>query len=137
VRARLRILLPLGAALALAWAPSGAEPPGVVEAPPPLWEDALPPGPSLAELKEEIRSRVQEAVVYPPEARSRGITGVTVIRFEIAENGRAEKIRTVATSGSALLDEAAEQGAADAEALPRIYGRVELPIDFDLVRRRR
>jgi TonB family protein len=109
----------------------------VIDAPPPFWEDALPPGPSLAERLEEIRSRVQEAVVYPPEARSRGITGLTRIRFEIAENGRAEKIRTVATSGSALLDDAAEQGAADAEALPRVYGRVEVPIRFELVRRRR
>ena len=136
MRTRPEILL-LGAALALAWAPSGAEPPGAVDAPPPLWEDALPPGPSLAERLEEIRSRVQEAVVYPPEARSRGITGVTRIRFEIAENGHAEKIRTVATSGSTLLDDAAEQGAADAEALPRVYGRVEVPIRFELLRRRR
>jgi protein TonB len=135
VRARLRILLLLGAALA--WAPSGAEPPAAVEAPPPLWEDALPPGPSLAERLEAIRSRVQEAVVYPPEARRRGITGVTRIRFEIAENGRAEKIRTVATSGNAFLDDAAEQGAADAEALPQVYGRVEVPIRFELLRKRR
>jgi TonB family protein len=136
VRTGLEILL-LGVALALAWVPSGAEPPGTVDAPPPFWEDALPPGPSLAERLEEIRSRVQEAVVYPPEARSRGITGVTRIRFEIAADGRAEKIRTVATSGSALLDDAAEQGAAEAEALPRVYGRVEVPIRFELLRRRR
>jgi len=136
VRARPLILL-LGAALAFASAPSGAEPRGVVDAPPLLWEDALPPGPTLAERLEEIRSRVQEAVVYPSEARSRGITGVTRIRFEIAEDGRAEKIRTVATSGSALLDAAAEQGAAHAGALPRVYGRVEVPIRFELLRRRR
>jgi protein TonB len=136
VRTRLHILL-LGAALALASGPSGAEPPGVVDAPSPLWEDALPPGPSLAERLEEIRTRVQDAVVYPREARSRGITGVTRIRFQIAENGRAEKIRTVATSGSALLDHAAEQGAADAGELPQVYGRVEVPIRFELVRRRR
>jgi protein TonB len=123
--------------LALLSAPSGGEPPGVLDAAPPLWEDALPPGPSLAERLEEIRSRVQEAVVYPPEARSRGITGVTRIRFEIAENGHAAKIRTVATSGSALLDHAAEQGAADAGSLPRVYGRVEVPIRFELVRKRR
>ena len=75
--------------------------------------------------------------MYPPEARSRGITGVTRIRFEIATNGHAEKIRTVATSGNALLDDAAEQGAADAGELPRVYGRVEVPIRFELVRKRR
>jgi TonB family protein len=133
VRARLEILL-LGAALLSA--PSGAGPPAVVDAPPPLWEDALPPAPSLAERLEEIRRRVQEAVVYPPRARSSGITGVTRIRFEIAASGCASKIRTVETSGSTLLDDAAEKGAADAGELPRVYGRVEVPIRFELLRKR-
>ena len=136
MRTRLEILL-LGIALALLSAGSGAESAGILDAPPHLWEDALPPGPSLAERLEEIRTRVQDAVVYPPEARRRGVTGVTRIRFEIAETGHAEKIRTVATSGSALLDQAAEQGAADAGKLPRVYGRVEVPIRFELVRERR
>jgi TonB family protein len=129
-------MLALAAALAWVSAPAGAEPPRAVGTPPPFWEDALPPGPSLTERLEEIRSRVQEAVVYPPEARSRGIAGVTRIRFEIAANGHAAKIRTVATSGSTLLDDAAEQGAADAGALPRVYGRVEVPIRFELLRGR-
>jgi len=124
----------LGAALVSA--PAGAEPPAVVDTPPPLWEDALPPGPSLAERLEEIRRRVQEAVVYPPRARSNGTTGVTRIRFEIAANGLASEIRTVETSGSALLDRAAEQGAADAGELPRVYGRVEVPVRFELLRKR-
>jgi TonB family protein len=124
--------------MVLAAAPISAESPpapSVDTAPPPLWEDALPPGPSLAERLEEIRRRVQEAVVYPPRARSNGTTGVTRIRFEIAENGLASKIRTVETSGSPLLDHAAEQGAVDAGALPRVYGRVEIPIRFELLRR--
>jgi TonB family protein len=136
VRRRLEILI-LGAALAWVSAPASADPPGRIDAPPPFWEDALPPGPSLAERLEEIRRRVQEAVAYPPQARSKGITGVTRIRFEIAANGHASKIRTVETSGSALLDEAAERGAADAGALPRVYGRVEVPIRFELRRKRR
>jgi TonB family protein len=126
----------LGAALAMLSAPGGAEPPGVVDAAPLLWEDALPPSPSLAERLAEIRRRVQEAVVYPPRARSNGITGVTRIRFEVAANGYASKIRTVETSGSNLLDRAAEQGAVDAGELPRVYGRVEVPIRFELLRRR-
>ena len=133
MRIRLEILL-LG--LALAPAAAGAEPRGAVDARPPFWEDALPPGPSLAERLREIRRRVQEAVVYPPEARSKGITGVTRIRFQIAENGLASEIRTVETSGSTLLDQAAERGAVDAGELPRVYGRVEVPIRFELRRRR-
>ena len=126
----------MAAVLLWAAAPGGAEPPGVVDAAPPLWEDALPPSPSLAERLEEIRRRVQEAVVYPPRARSHGVTGVTRIRFEIAANGYASRIRTVETSGSTLLDRAAEQGAVDAGELPRVYGRVEVPIRFELLRRR-
>jgi TonB family protein len=123
-------------AAALVSAPAGAEPPAVVDTPPPFWEDALPPAPSLAERLEEIRRRVQEAVVYPPRARSNGITGVTRIRFQIAANGFAAEIRTVETSGSALLDRAAEQGAVDAGELPRVYGRVEVPVRFELLRKR-
>jgi TonB family protein len=136
VKRRLEILM-LGAALALLGAPAAAEPPGMLDAPPPLFEDAFPPGPSLAERLAEIRRRVQEAVVYPPEARRRRITGVTRIRFEIAANGHASGIHTVETSGSALLDEAAERGAADAGELPRIYGRVEVPVRFQLLRERK
>ena len=129
-------MLALAATLVWASAPAGAGPPRAVEAAPPFWEDALPPGPTLAERLEEIRRRVQEAVVYPPRARSRGITGVTRIRFEIAPNGHAAKIQTVETSGSTLLDAAAERGATDAGQLPRVYGRVEVPIRFELLRGR-
>ena len=127
----------LVAALAVAWTSAGAEPPGAIDAPPPFFEDALPPGPSLAARLAEIRRRVQEAVIYPPEARSRGITGVTRIRFQVAPDGHAAEIRTVVTSGSALLDDAAEQGAVDAGELPRVYGRVEVPVRFELLRKRR
>ena len=133
-------ILALGIAMVAVAAPMGAESPpapSVDAAPPPLWEDALPPGPSLARRLEDIRRRVQEAVVYPPRARSSGTTGVTRIRFEIAQNGFASKIRTVETSGSPLLDHAAEQGAVDAGALPRVYGRVEIPIRFELLRKRK
>ena len=95
-------------AAALVSAPAGAEPPAVVDTPPPFREDALPPAPSLADRLEEIRRRVQEAVVYPPRARSNGITGVTRIRFQIADDAVAAEIYTVETSGSTLLDRAAE-----------------------------
>ncbi len=130
-------MLALAATLVWASAPAGAGPPRSVDAPPPLFEDALPPGPTLAERLEEIRRRVREAVVYPPRARSRGITGVTRIRFEIAASGHAAKIETVETSGSLLLDAAAERGATDAGQLPRVYGRVEVPIRFELLRGRK
>jgi TonB family protein len=95
-------------------------------------EDALPPSPTLAERLEEIRRRVQDAVVYPDQARRRGLSGVTRIRFAVGGDGHAREVETVATSGHALLDRAAEQGAREAGALPYVYGRVEVPVRFAL-----
>jgi TonB family protein len=95
-------------------------------------EDAVAPSPTLVERLEEIRRRVQEAVVYPERARRRGLSGVTRIRFSIGDDGRAREVETVHSSGHALLDQAAERGARDAAALPYVYGRVEVPVRFAL-----
>lgn len=95
-------------------------------------EDAVAPSPTLVERLEEIRRRVQEAVVYPERARRRGLSGVTRIRFAIGDDGRAREVETVHSSGHALLDQAAERGARDAAALPYVYGRVEVPVRFAL-----
>lgn len=120
----------LAASLALLSAPAtGADPQGAEESP---FEDAIATPPSVAERVEEIRRRVQEAVVYPELARRRGITGVTRIRFAVDATGRASQVETVDTSGSTLLDEAAEKGARDASDLPYVYGQLEVPIRFAL-----
>jgi TonB family protein len=100
----------------------------------PVFEDGIPPPPSLAERLAEIRRRVQAAVVYPEVARRRGIEGLARIRFVVGSDGRAAQVETVESSGSALLDRAAEQGARDAHALPYVYGRVEMPVRFALER---
>jgi TonB family protein len=98
-------------------------------------QDALPSSPTLAERLEEIQRRVQEAVVYPERARRLGLSGVTRVRFAIGHDGRAQHVETVQSSGHALLDQAAEQGARDASALPYVFGRVEVPVRFALERR--
>jgi protein TonB len=103
----------------------------------PIREDALPPSPTLSERVAEIRRRVREAVVYPERARRRGVTGVAHVRFQIGRDGRARAVETVRSSGDALLDRAAEQGARDARELPYVYGRVEVPIRFALESARR
>lgn len=94
--------------------------------------DGIPAGPSVAERAAEIARRVQGAVVYPELARRRGIEGTTLLRFRVSGTGRAIDLETADSSGSNLLDEAAEQGARIVRDLPAIYGRVEVPIRFAL-----
>ncbi|MDX1650602.1 MAG: TonB family protein [Myxococcota bacterium] len=101
---------------------------------PPWLVDALPAPPPVAERLEEIRRRIQEATVYPERARRLGLTGTTRIRFQVRPDGRAGDVETVGSSGSALLDEAAEAGARRARALPYVYGRLEVPVRFGLSR---
>jgi protein TonB len=122
------------ALLAAAATPLGAEPPAArkVASPSAAEVDLVPTPPSAAERIEVIRARVQAAVVYPRAARERGIEGVARIQFRVDVAGRAAEVITVESSGSALLDAAAEQAARDARELPQIYGWVRIPLRFTL-----
>lgn len=97
-----------------------------------LGVDGMPAPPSVEERLEEIRRRLQAALVYPPIARKRGLEGVTRIRFTIGVGGYAEDVETAASSGHRMLDRAAEQCARDAGQLPRVLGRLDVPIRFSL-----
>ena len=94
--------------------------------------DAIPMGPSPEERLDEIRRRIQAAVVYPPRARELGWHGTSRIQFRVGNDGLAREISTVASSGHALLDAAAQRGARDAGQLPALYGWIRIPIVFDL-----
>jgi protein TonB len=94
--------------------------------------DALPDAPSAEERLTEIRRRIQAALVYPPAARRRGLEGVARVQFEIGAEGRADRIELVRSSGHALLDRAAREGVLAAGVLPRVYGRIEVPVHFAL-----
>ena len=94
--------------------------------------DAIPLGPSPAERLDEIRRRVQAAVIYPERARELGLEGTARIQFEIGSDGLARAVTTVQSSGHALLDRAAERGALDAGQLPPLYGRIRIPVRFEL-----
>jgi len=94
--------------------------------------DAIPLGPSPAERLDEIRRRVQAAVIYPERARDLGLEGTARIQFEIGSDGLARAVTTVESSGHALLDQAAERGALDAGRLPALYGRIRIPVRFEL-----
>jgi protein TonB len=97
--------------------------------------DLVATPPSAEARLEQIRERVQAAVVYPRAARERGIQGVARIQFRVDLAGRAADVVTVASSGSRLLDTAAQQAARDARALPQLYGWVRIPVTFELARR--
>ncbi len=109
--------------------PVSARPPGPIA---PEAEDAFTPGPSLDARLAEIRRRVQAALEYPRLARAREIAGETWVEFEIGTGREARAIRTVRSSGSRLLDRAAERAVAAAGPLPPVYGRLQVPVRFDL-----
>jgi protein TonB len=121
----------LAAALLVAGCLAG---PGAAPGAPPEADavDALPLAPSPHARLDEIRRRVQAAVSYPPRARELGLEGTARIQFEIGADGRARDVATVESSGHTLLDRAAERGALDAGRLPPLYGRIRIPVRFEL-----
>jgi TonB family protein len=125
-----RALLAAFGALALA-APLRGEPPGVRVAGVEL-VDALAQGPSAAERLAEIRRRIQQAVVYPPSARRRGLEGTSRVEFEIDPAGLATGVELVGSSGHPILDRAARRCVRAAGVLPRVYGRLRVPVRFEL-----
>lgn len=69
---------------------------------------------------------------YPPLARRRGLSGTTVVAFELATDGALTRLAVERSSGSALLDEAAL--AAIRDAAPFAVGGCSftLPLQFRL-----
>ena len=96
--------------------------------------DALPPSRPVDDRLAEIRRRIEEALVYPELARSRGETGDVTVRFTIGAEGGALGVEITRSSGRWLLDRAAEHGVEDAAPLPYVWGRLEVPVRFDLER---
>ncbi len=125
----IRCALATGLALALG-TPLGAAAPPVD----PAAIDAMPMGPSPEERIDEIRRKVQAALVYPPQARRRGISGTSRIQFAIDAAGQPIGVTTIESSGSRMLDRAAVQSAHDAAPLPFLYGTLRIPVVFDLSR---
>jgi protein TonB len=109
-----------------------AETPDVAAAPARAREDATPGGVPFDERLAEIRRRIQAALVYPPLARKREIEGESSVSFEIAPGGQPAAIELVRSSGSALLDAAAQRAVRDAAPLPPVLGRLVVPVRFEL-----
>jgi len=98
--------------------------------------DAVPRGPSVRERLVDIRRRIQAALVYPPVARLQRVEGKTLVRFDIDPDGVAQDVEVFRTSGKPSLDRAAVRAVAAAAPLPWVYGRLEVPVRFEIERRR-
>lgn len=109
-----------------------AAPAVAADAPEPTAVDVVPVGPSPQERLAEIRRLVQAAVTYPQRARELGIEGIARIQFVIGPDGLAREVQTVQSSGHRVLDRAAEEGAVAAGRLPPLFGRIRIPVRFDL-----
>jgi TonB family protein len=123
------------AGLALALLAAGPARPGDVDVAAVELHDALPQGPSVEERLVEIQRQIREALVYPASARRRGLTGTSRVRFEVGADGRAHGVELARSSGHAILDRAATRGVERADALPYVYGLLEIPVEFRLVGR--
>jgi TonB family protein len=138
MRRALAIALSIAAA---AFAAAGARPAGADEVAAAQtvevrFVDAVPQGPSVAARLAEIHRRIQAALVYPPLARIQRIEGEALLRFAIEHDGTARDVVVHRSSGRPSLDRAATLAVAAAVPLPWVYGRLEVPVRFELADRR-
>ena len=133
------LLLLCGLALGLIAAEPAGEALGVIAAEPAgeaaalRHVDRVPAGPSLDARLVAIQRLVQAAARYPENARMRGVSGVARVAFEVRPDGTPVSIAVVESSGSIALDRAAARAVHGAGALPRVIGRVHVPVRFTLV----
>jgi TonB family protein len=78
-----------------------------------------------------IAARVAAERHYPLLARRRGLEGLVVVEFGVTPAGTAGDLRVVQSAG-AILDEAARTAVQRARSLPRVSGRVQVPLRFRL-----
>ena len=119
--------------------------------PAPAWSAPLVPVPPLAPLAPPLppSAPVTAAVfnaaylhnpppVYPPQARRRGEEGRVALRVFVSAAGLAERIEVQTSSGSSLLDQAAQDAVRRWQFVPAHQGQrplaswVVVPIQFKL-----
>jgi protein TonB len=69
--------------------------------------------PSNAANKHEmaaVQKKLSEYVFYPEQARQLGLEGTVTLFVELADDGRVEDVRVIASSGYPILDNAAVKG---------------------------
>ncbi len=61
----------------------------------------------VSSYQAQVQAHLQRFHMYPEAARSRGITGVAVVRFALGRDGQVLSAALVSGSGASVLDEAA------------------------------
>jgi len=79
-----------------------------------------------------IRRRIQEALLYPREARRRGIQGTSHVQFDLTDAGRLRTLLLARSSGKALLDDASLATVQRAQPFPFVDGTLIVPVEFRL-----
>lgn len=85
------------------------------------WQSVL-----AEDYRSTLRSWFGENIAYPPLARLRGIEGRLVMRVTIDRAGGVKDASIAESSGSALLDEAAQKSVRAASPLPAMPPQLEL-----------
>lgn len=87
------------------------EKPPAPPTPPPAKERRKTPAPT-ADKREmaAVRRKLSEYVFYPEQARKLGLEGTVELFVDLADDGRVEDVRIVASSGFPILDNAAVKG---------------------------
>ncbi|MCC6948984.1 MAG: TonB family protein [Bradyrhizobiaceae bacterium] len=94
---------------------------------------------AVSSYQAQVLAHLARYRVYPPEARSRGVTGVARVQFVLARDGRVLSVRLVGGSGERILDDAgvamvrrASPFPAFPPALTQASMNFGAPIRFDL-----
>jgi periplasmic protein TonB len=87
-------------------------------------------------LYAELRRRLEQALIYPPAARRRRLTGVVEVELEIEPSGAITRVALAASSSHRILDDAALDTVRGLDRVPFPPGirprtlRVRLPVEF-------
>ena len=93
----------------------------------------------LSSYQAQVLAHLQRFRSYPEAARSRGITGVTAVRFALGNGGQVLSVSLARGSGASILDEAALAMVRRASPFPpfpaglnRVRMDLAAPVRFDL-----
>jgi len=94
---------------------------------------------AVSSYQAQVLAHLSRHRIYPPEARSRGVTGVARVRFALGRSGQVLSVSLVGGSGEPILDQAAVDMVRRAAPFPPFPDSVTLarmdlaaPIRFDL-----